>query len=363
MIIKESQVMMHAEHERHEHSIVTQVETVAAGGHSFTEQLLQQLPAFQSSGDKPSGENTGASVLVMTEEGFKFRTAEAAEGEQEQLQLTRARLFQLLLDAINFRRKSEGAEPIKLPDSAAGGVTESEVAGKGLSVKNLQGEAQPIVLKLNFSMREQVEEYECSQFHSCGLVKTADGREIDFSMSMTMERHYSATREYRLQKEVVLTDPLILNFEGDNAQLANRSFAFDLDLDGDSELISYLDSNSAFLALDNNGDGLINDGSELFGAVTGDGFAELAAYDEDGNNYIDEADSIYSDLLLWTPGADQELQGLASRDVGAIYLGATETPFQLKNSDNALLGQVRSSGFYLTEEGEVGSVQQIDMAV
>ena len=40
---------------------------------------------------------------------------------------------------------------------------------------------------------------------------------------------------------------------------------------------------SGYLALDKNGDGTINDGSELFGTRNGDGFADLAQYDEDGN--------------------------------------------------------------------------------
>jgi hypothetical protein len=45
-------------------------------------------------------------------------------------------------------------------------------------------------------------------------------------------------------------------------------------------------------------DGRVNDGRELFGPITGDGFAELAAYDDDGNNWIDENDGIYDNLSI-----------------------------------------------------------------
>ncbi len=38
----------------------------------------------------------------------------------------------------------------------------------------------------------------------------------------------------------------------------------------------------------------INDGSELFGTSSGDGFKDLATYDEDENGWIDENDSIFS---------------------------------------------------------------------
>ena len=163
---------------------------------------------------------------------------------------------------------------------------------------------------------------------------------------------------------MVFTDPLILNFEGNYADLTDEKYEFDLDADGNTELISYLAGNSGMLALDRNSDGIINDGSELFGAQTGNGFAELAAYDEDSNGYIDEADSIFDQLLIWRKGREEDtLETLSERDIGAIYLGATDTPFDIKGEDNLHNGRVRTSGVYLTEAGEVGTLQQIDMVV
>ena len=64
-------------------------------------------------------------------------------------------------------------------------------------------------------------------------------------------------------------------------ELSDQTFYFDLDADGKEEEISVLNG-SGYLALDKNGDGVINDGSELFGTKNGDGFADLARYDEDG---------------------------------------------------------------------------------
>ena len=54
-----------------------------------------------------------------------------------------------------------------------------------------------------------------------------------------------------------------------------------------------LGSGSGFLALDKNGNGKIDDGSELFGTKSGDGFADLAEYDSDGNGWIDEKGRVY----------------------------------------------------------------------
>ena len=50
-------------------------------------------------------------------------------------------------------------------------------------------------------------------------------------------------------------------------------------------------------------------------------------------------------------------------NVGALYLGSAETPFALTDWGNARLGYVRASGVYLREDGNVGTMQQIDLAV
>jgi len=95
-------------------------------------------------------------------------------------------------------------------------------------------------------------------------------------------------------------DPLVLNFEGNRAELTGAKFAFDLDQDGEQEHISFVGSGSGILVLDRNKDGIVNDGSELFGPSTGNGFNELASLDGDENGWIDENDAAYQDLSVWT---------------------------------------------------------------
>jgi hypothetical protein len=127
--------------------------------------------------------------------------------------------------------------------------------------------------------------------------------------------------------------------------------------------ISFVGSGSGFLCLDLNGDGRINDGSELFGPRTGNGFAELAAYDEDGNGWIDEADSIYERLRIWTRDAQGQdiLFALGAKGIGAIYLGYSDTQFSMRDSQNQENGQLRSTGVFLREDGSAGSIQQVDL--
>ena len=85
----------------------------------------------------------------------------------------------------------------------------------------------------------------------------------------------------------------------------------------------------------------------------------------DGNGFIDEADDIYDRLRIWVkePDGSDRLLALGDRQVGAIYLGAIDTPFELKNSDNELQGVVRSSGLFLHEDGQAGTLQQIDLVI
>ena len=139
-----------------------------------------------------------------------------------------------------------------------------------------------------------------------------------------------------------------------------------MDSDGKAEELSSLTGGSGFLALDLNNDGVINDGSELFGTKSGDGFKDLAAYDKDGNGWIDENDEVFKHLKVWTKNADgsDRLIAIADAGVGAIYLGNASTEFSVNTLDtNRTQGIVRSTGIFLKESGEVGTIQHVDLVV
>lgn len=208
-------------------------------------------------------------------------------------------------------------------------------------------------------------EEEHTRFSAQGKVLTSDGKEIDLELDIGMSRMFESTEMAHSIK--VLKDPLVVNFDGPAVALdGQKTFMFDIDMDGEEDQLAQLKSGSGFLALDKNGDGVINDGSELFGAQSGNGFADLAEYDEDGDGFIDEDDSVFNKLRIWVPGDDgeSELFALLDKDVGAIHLNHVSTEFALNRaSDNENLGYVRSSGVFLKESGGVGSIQQIDLAV
>lgn len=216
---------------------------------------------------------------------------------------------------------------------------------------------------LVYQRQERYQEQETMRFQAVGVVRTADGREINFSVAMNMSREFVQESNLEIQAGSKKIDPLVINFDGKGAELSQTRFQFDLDNNGSTEQIATLRPGSGYLALDRNGDGSINNGSELFGPSSGRGFAELAAYDEDGNNFIDEGDSIYQQLRIWTTNEDgsTQLAALGDKNVGAIFLGHVSSPFQLKDASNQSLGEVVNSGIYLKEDGGVGVVQEINL--
>ena len=218
---------------------------------------------------------------------------------------------------------------------------------------------------VEYDYHESYTEIEQTSFSASGTVKTADGQEIGFQLELSMTRTYyeESNASLRLGDATRKVDPLVLNFSGNAAQLTDQRFAFDLNADGRPENINFVAPGSGFLVFDRNQDGKINNGSELFGPKTGDGFAELARLDDDNNGWIDENDAAFNKLEVWSRdsnGNDQR-QSLVAAGVGAIALSRINTPFELKTNSNETLGTIRTSGIFLHEDGEAGTIQQIDL--
>lgn len=211
-----------------------------------------------------------------------------------------------------------------------------------------------------------MKETENTAFSSTGIVKTSDGREIAFNIDVEMSREFMSAYENVTTEDIVMTDPLVINLDTDCVKVTDQKFLFDIDADGTKEEISFTEKGSGFLALDKNGDGVINDGNELFGTKSGDGFKDLSAYDTDGNGWIDENDDIFNKLRIWTKDEDGNdmLLDLKKANVGAIYLGSVGTEFSLNDdATNETNAVIRKTGIYLKETGEVGTVQHVDFAI
>ena len=258
-----------------------------------------------------------------------------------------------------------GAQSGSMADINSGQVSASQTTNiqqtsnvqSGLFVTNMR--------VLNYSQETMYLEEENTSFSTVGTVRTADGREISFNVQVAMSRRFEQYYREDLQLATFqMCDPLVINLDTDVAELSDQKFFFDIDVDGEEDEISMLSESSGYLALDQNGDGIINDGSELFGTKSGDGFADLAKYDKDGNGWIDENDAIWSKLQIWCKDEDGKdiLYRLADKGVGAICLQNAATDFTLKKESGDTNGAIRKTGIFLYENGNVGTIQHVDVA-
>jgi hypothetical protein len=227
-------------------------------------------------------------------------------------------------------------------------------AGGSAAVTGSAGNAGTTVVRRR---TELYSESEVTNFEARGVIETADGRSIEVAATLTMQREFQSYTASVGSSNT--TDPLVVNFGGTPARLTGAKISFDLNSDGKPENISFVAGGSGFLVIDDNGDGAANDGRELFGPQTGNGFGELASYDADRNGWIDENDPVFDKLRIWTQDG---LSTLSEKGIGAIATSSAETPFALKDGTNSFEANIRGSGIYLLENGTVGTVQEVDLA-
>lgn len=199
--------------------------------------------------------------------------------------------------------------------------------------------------------------YQAVEASFAGAVQLEDGSSQSFAFSFSLQESYAS---FSIRQEAVLKDPLIISTTGQSFQWTGASQAFDFFSDGRSADLPTLASGQYYLSYDRNQDGRITQGKELFGPSTGQGFAELAALDEDKDGFVDSSDSAWQQLSLWRPG--ETPSSLTEAGIGALSAQSVATSFGLYDGD-ALLARIARSGIFLSEQGEVGLLQQVDLNI
>ena len=327
-----------------------------AGAAALTQQAERLAPQVETSNrlaEQAASTSATAANEVDEQESFLELSPE------DKLRIA---LIQSLLASLTGREINFSITDLRIPSST--GQTAELPAHPAQSPAALKPAPQA---SLDYQVSETFYQQESSHFSANGLVHTADGQQIQIELSFNISRELLLQHEFSMRLGAALHDPLVISFDGRAAELSQERFEFDLTLDGQKDWIPRLGNHSAFLALDQNGDGIINNGGELFGARTGNGFAELAEHDDDGNGWIDGNDAVFEHLRLWLkPGSSgsQQLVSLKEAGIGAIYLGHAETPFTLNNAlGDERLGVIRSSGIYVSEQGKAGLIQHVDLSV
>lgn len=304
--------------------------------------------------------------VVMDEAEAAEAVADASnETQQNRLLLFIQQMIGQMLELLSNTSKNSSFDLNELLMASDADCTDGSAANVAASPDSVLQPARQLQLEWSGSVTETLREHESTDFSASATIRTADGRDLDVTLGLAMCRDFECTRTVTQTGSLELRDPLVINFDGNAAELSGKCFAFDLDADGSAESLRGLAGGSGYLAIDRNGDGRINDGSELFGTRSGNGFADLATLDSDGNHWLDEADAAFDQLSVWNFSDSEQgvLSSLREQGVGALYLGSAETPFSLTDDENKTLARIRSTGLYLHEDGRAGTLQQVDLAV
>jgi Ca2+-binding RTX toxin-like protein len=167
-------------------------------------------------------------------------------------------------------------------------------------------------------------------------------------------------------------DPLTLDLDGDGLETVGinqtNPILFDHQGDGLKTATGWIAADDGFLALDRNGNGFIDDGTELFGDSTPlyaggnaeDGFGALAQEDTNNDGLVDINDANFANLRIWRDlnqngiSEDGELSTLEDSDIAALRTAKTEHSANLANGNQVadLGGFIKSDG----TEGGMGAV-------
>jgi hypothetical protein len=178
----------------------------------------------------------------------------------------------------------------------------------------------------------------------------------------SLELNIQLQRGSQAQKKV---DPLVLDLDGDGVETSGveAGVFFDIEANGEIALVSFVQGEDILLALDRNGNGVIDDGGELFGVQHSakNGFEELKKCDDNHDGVINAQDAVFSQLGgLRRNAAGLEfvsLSRLGVREISTVYRERREA---LPTGDDILQdGAFRHSNGALGRAFDVGLSRRV----
>jgi len=191
-------------------------------------------------------------------------------------------------------------------------------------------------------------------------------RRNSYELNLKFRNNVSVEEQARIELQelgIIKVDPLVLDLSGEGINLtkAGEGARFDIDADGKLDQTAWVRGNTALLVYDKNGNGVIDDGSELFGDQNGaaHGFAELAKYDSNSDGRIDRLDPIFKALKLYRDlNGDgkidkNELATLPELGIKALNLNFARASGNINGNDLIL------SGSFEREDGSTGHLADV----
>ena len=199
-------------------------------------------------------------------------------------------------------------------------------------------------------------------------------------MSKELDNYISENRKYNGFNSVFIVDPLALDLNGDGkigiSPALNGGAYFDHNGDGVSHKSSWISKEDGILAYDRNGNGNIDDGSELFGNFTQikdkdgnqrlakDGYEALKEFDSNNDGLIDSKDDKFKDLKIWQDtnsngiSDEGELKSLDELGIASLSLNHNEVNEDLGGGNTLSL-----KGSYTKTDGTAHSMGDLNFNV
>lgn len=192
----------------------------------------------------------------------------------------------------------------------------------------------------------------------------------NFNLVVTDATGVSTSTPFKLtfMRRGVSAPPVVFDLDGDGLELVapgDSQVMFDMDMDGDKDRTGWAGADDGFLALDRNGNGVIDDISEIsFVSDSGDAITDLEGvrgHDSNRNGMLDAGDANFSSFLIWQDsnqdGVSQadELKTLTERGITSLNLTLTLTGQVPDEGENAVYATTQ----YRKADGSTGMVGDV----
>ena len=294
------------------------------------------------SSDKPL-ETGGADPKLERDLDLMLRMISKDEKEYESL---KARFEKLLKQAQGSTSTGEEAAPVAAEASVEASAESSAVVSSSTSGNIATGrQSQALTTEEMSASLARRNSYELN---------------LKFRQNTTVEERIGISLEELGIKKV---DPLVLDLDGKGIQLteAGKGAIFDVTADGKLDSTAWVKGNTALLTYDRNGNGVVDNGSELFGDQNGaaDGFEELGKYDTNGDRKITILDPIFKALKLYRDlngdgkMSKNEFSSLSELGIKALNLNFMRTSADI-NGNSLIL-----NGSFEREDGSTGQLADV----
>ncbi len=186
-----------------------------------------------------------------------------------------------------------------------------------------------------------------------GVQASVSGVQLEFQFEFSSETHIQIQ-----QTEVQQSDPITFDLNGNGIELTSyrNGAAFDITGTGRIANTAFVTGGDAFLAIDRNGNGIIDSGKELFGDQNRakNGYAELAKLDSNRDGVINKFDASFDALVLFKDNGNGKTEPgelISLKDARITEIDLTYREAHVQASGGNTLGQVAT---YRRADGSTG---------